>query len=511
MVAKEENPIGALAIVPFRSRSTILGTKSISKSMSYSSPRNTEASKVADETILENAAADGAAIDPITSRSTSIKSMTETLTRQCSIKNTESVVSEFTVATEAGTVRECRDANTSDGRGADGERDGAAVEGRALPLPSNIEPVANIDNRNCLTRTGDGIDGAIHYFFSSIELGFSIVCDSGGNGDAAPPGAPEGEASASDLLAPSRDGNSILTKPEAKNEEGQTKMNIEKAKSHDSMVSALTLGTATARLRGKTKHVKKSGCFFFGCSDGGDYEDEVLEENDLEESPPTVNNIVSDTFTNLTSGQPHILDSFSIEEKSMRKSKRSSKRMDFVTPRAESLLIEIESIQNSMAAVKLRRSSSVKLQRTSSTPKNANEIKKHQDQMDAIKEKLLQQQSMLQAAPEDTKKEYYRAISSAAMLNAEVETRRAELELKKIRLQTMLIQEEMDRLMVGPDDESFSTMESTYVTKETDDGIQHAFDIFATFATKKFSKKGKKTKTKGRPPLGWGGGRTETE
>ena len=118
---------------------------------------------------------------------------------------------------------------------------------------------------------------------------------------------------------------------------------------------------------------------------------------------------------------------------------------------------------------------------------------------------------MLQAAPEDTKKEYYRAISSAAMLNAEVETRRAELELKKIRLQTMLIQDEMDRLMVGPDDESLSTMESTYVTKETDDGIQHAFDIFATFATKKFNKKGKKTKTKGRPPLGWGGGRTETE
>ena len=88
--------------------------------------------------------------------------------------------------------------------------------------------------------------------------------------------------------------------------------------------------------------------------------------------------------------------------------------------------------------------------RKCSSLKDMTEVKKRQvpylQQVSTIRQRLLEQQELLKSAPEDTKKKYYNAVSKAAVINAEVETRRAELELKKIRLESMRVDEEMGRI-----------------------------------------------------------------
>ena len=88
--------------------------------------------------------------------------------------------------------------------------------------------------------------------------------------------------------------------------------------------------------------------------------------------------------------------------------------------------------------------------RKCSSMKDMTEVKKRQvpylQQVSTIRQRLLEQQELLKSAPEDTKKKYYNAVSKAAVINAEVETRRAELELKKIRLESMRVDEEMGRI-----------------------------------------------------------------
>ena len=130
------------------------------------------------------------------------------------------------------------------------------------------------------------------------------------------------------------------------------------------------------------------------------------------------------------------------------------------------LLDEIKDIEEETLQWQVRKCSSLK---------DMTEVKKRQvpylQQVSTIRQRLLEQQELLKSAPEDTKKKYYNAVSKAAVLNAEVETRRAklelknyhavskaavinaevetrraELELKKIRLESMRVDEEMGRI-----------------------------------------------------------------
>lgn len=111
---------------------------------------------------------------------------------------------------------------------------------------------------------------------------------------------------------------------------------------------------------------------------------------------------------------------------------------DFMTPRAQSLMKEIEDIENSCIDVGVKETESFEAMKHS-------EIKA----MAAIKKYLLEQQEFLKGAPEDVKRDFYQSVSRAAMLNAEVAARQAELELKKIRLESLQVQEELDRLSGG--------------------------------------------------------------
>jgi hypothetical protein len=111
------------------------------------------------------------------------------------------------------------------------------------------------------------------------------------------------------------------------------------------------------------------------------------------------------------------------------------------------------------------------VQKTESLGANkSNEI----EAMAAIKQQLLEHEQFLKGAPEDAKNDFYKALSRAAALNAEVAARQAELELKKIRLQSLRVQEQMDLLSVSPE-----TFDSSVV-----DGS----GCFPMFSTKKSSK-----------------------
>lgn len=63
-------------------------------------------------------------------------------------------------------------------------------------------------------------------------------------------------------------------------------------------------------------------------------------------------------------------------------------------------------------------------------------------------QQLLQQNEFLTGAPEETKKNYYKAVSCSAMLNAEVVERQAELDLQRIQLESMKVEAQMQQLMM---------------------------------------------------------------
>lgn len=66
-----------------------------------------------------------------------------------------------------------------------------------------------------------------------------------------------------------------------------------------------------------------------------------------------------------------------------------------------------------------------------------------------IKQHLLEINNALSTAPDDAQAEYVRVVLRTAVLNAEVESRRAELELKKIRLESMQVESQISELAVG--------------------------------------------------------------
>jgi hypothetical protein len=66
---------------------------------------------------------------------------------------------------------------------------------------------------------------------------------------------------------------------------------------------------------------------------------------------------------------------------------------------------------------------------------------------------LLEQKEFLTGAPKETKKNYYKAVSCSAMLNAEVIERQAELDLQRIQLESLKVEAQMQQL-VGDNDSS---------------------------------------------------------
>eukprot|EP00584_Thalassiosira_punctigera_P002661 CAMPEP_0172526130 /NCGR_PEP_ID=MMETSP1067-20121228/1115_1 /TAXON_ID=265564 ORGANISM="Thalassiosira punctigera, Strain Tpunct2005C2" /NCGR_SAMPLE_ID=MMETSP1067 /ASSEMBLY_ACC=CAM_ASM_000444 /LENGTH=499 /DNA_ID=CAMNT_0013309573 /DNA_START=85 /DNA_END=1584 /DNA_ORIENTATION=- len=468
-------------------------------------------------------------------------------------------ISTCSVATEQG-VFESRDAAAVGNRGEDSARDGAAddsiavaetnqisapLESAARSSPSSYEGLlvikdsSSVASHGCssssipfLTRAGDHIDAVIQNFYSSLEVGAekvvaSCACSSKESGPPGTDSAPDTSDLApdtADLLAASestdtKEGTPEPTKKEDRQGPPTTQQaSVKTAKSQDSIkpASIKTQGTTTKSIKtqgtnksinstqnGTQKHQQpykpQSSCCFmsvFPCSGG----DQCQGENELQDAsveveveavPPTplsLDEIIGDTL-NITSSKVHILDTFSDDNTY---GSATPRPVDFVTPRAQCLLEEIEDIENSLFEV-----------RKTASEEKVREIKKRQDpfiqKMATIKQQLLDQQTLLESAPEDTKKDYYRAISHAAMLNAEVETRRAELELKKIRLESMKVEEEMDRMMVMDDslDETLDSLDQSLTTRESDEGAQRAFDVFARYTASKFHKM-RRNKNRGR-------------
>jgi hypothetical protein len=132
------------------------------------------------------------------------------------------------------------------------------------------------------------------------------------------------------------------------------------------------------------------------------------------------------------------IDTYTFDETLYSHLSSPSGHPDVLNPKAQALLKEIDDSFFSLSDVVVRE--------TESTDSRKNlEIKA----MAAIKQHLLEQQQFLKDAPKDAKNGFYKSVSRAAALNAEVAARQAELESKKIRLQSLQVQEQMDLLSVG--------------------------------------------------------------
>jgi hypothetical protein len=103
---------------------------------------------------------------------------------------------------------------------------------------------------------------------------------------------------------------------------------------------------------------------------------------------------------------------------------------DIKSPRVAELLNEIDAIGKSLSM---------------ETEDQDQFIKK----LTVIKQHLLEINNALSTAPDDAQAEYVRVVLRTAVLNAEVESRRAELELKKIRLESMQVESQISELAVG--------------------------------------------------------------
>lgn len=404
-------------------------------------------------------------------------------------ERTATSFSTCSVRTEEGPA-ESRDATTVKTRGADGERDDDGVNDRDEPkAPSDTDLVgteeATDSGSSCsifsiLTSTGNSIDSAIHYFFSSVELGaqkLCCTCSSPGTGTSPSDSAAAMGADTEKLLSATTD------------EQSQTafKTNqldaIETTKSQDTMKSSKSHKSCKSQRTAKSvksakapEQSKRRGCGILSLFANEEEANVKTETQDEVGSPKSLNEIIGETL-DITTNERHILDTFSDDFESNQRSP-----LAFKTPKSQILLDEIEKLEGSFLQVQ----KAVSLEQLEG-------IKKRQDpylqQMAAIRQRLQEQQELLKSAPDDVKVDFFRTISRAAVLNAEVETRRAELELKKIRLESLKVEEEMDRMMEP--DETFDTMDGSVMTKESDDGIGSTLDFFAKFAAGKSWKKSK--------------------
>ncbi|KAL7551072.1 hypothetical protein ACHAWF_014272 [Thalassiosira exigua] len=238
----------------------------------------------------------------------------------------------------------------------------------------------------------------------------------------------------------------------------------------------------------QSSKTKSAGCMArMLCQEDQDLENasmEIISPNDLINDALSIdgqNTAESSVCTH--SCQDTIESEVDREQKFLEIAKQTS-------PKAQSLLREIDDLESSLFEI-----------RQTASKEKVEALKERQDpciqRMATIKQLLLDQQTLLQAVPAGMKSEYYRAISHAAMLNAEVETQRAELELKKIRLETLKIDDEME-FMFGPGDSyTFDSMDDTMSLQEMSLQEEDALQKMANFFTK-FSGKNKKTKKSGK-------------
>jgi len=156
--------------------------------------------------------------------------------------------------------------------------------------------------------------------------------------------------------------------------------------------------------------------------------------------------------------------------------------------------------------------------RKCSSMKDMTEVKKRQipylQQVSTIRQRLLEQQELLKSVPKDTKKKYYNAVSKAAG-SAQ---RCAELELKKIRLESMMVvPSQMGRICYRPpaplsiaQDSTCSAPVSVSVTADSrltfetdkqtsvDDSMSHGVSDEIAFFTPIKKLRGRGRKNKGR-------------
>jgi len=159
--------------------------------------------------------------------------------------------------------------------------------------------------------------------------------------------------------------------------------------------------------------------------------------------------------------------------------------------------------------------------RKCSSMKDMTEVKKRQvpylQQVSTIRQRLLEQQDLLKSVPKDTRKKYYNAVSKAAG-SAQ---RCAELELKKIRLESMMVvPSQMGRICYRPlappaplsiaQDSTCSAPVSVSVTADSrltfetdkqtsvDDSMSHGVSDAISFSTPIKKLRGRGRKNKGR-------------
>ena len=200
------------------------------------------------------------------------------------------------------------------------------------------------------------------------------------------------------------------------------------------------------------------------------------------------------------SSEDDILDKFYDES--------SEDDITLVTMETRKLLDEIKDIEETLQW-QVRKCSSLK---------DMTEVKKRQvpylQQVSTIRQRLLEQQELLKSVPKDTKKKYYNAVSKAAG-SAQ---RCAELELKKIRLESMMVvPSQMGRICYRPpaplsiaQDSTCSAPVSVSVTADSrltfetdkqtsvDDSMSHGVSDGIAFFTPIKKLRGRGRKNKGR-------------
>jgi hypothetical protein len=161
-------------------------------------------------------------------------------------------------------------------------------------------------------------------------------------------------------------------------------------------------------------------------------------------------------------------DSLTFDETPYSPRSKYNMQPDLLTPKAQALLKEINDIKYSFIIDDVQKTASFEANKI-------DEIKA----MTQIKKNLLEQQEFLTGAPEDSKRDFYRAVTRAATLNAEIAAQQAQLKLNQIRLESLRVQEEMNRLSVGN-----TTFDSSVDGYE----FKHGLSCFPTVTTNKSDK-----------------------
>ena len=380
------------------------------------------------------------------------------LARNDTIRSINTMLS---VATEQASVAEERegddlnDETRGGGDDHDATRDGAAdvtIDWSKMGKVDGTDVTPEGQSSSCcllsvLTDAGNNIDAAIQQFYSNVELGASKVFPC-----------------CADAVDENQDDVTLDV-------ETGTNKQVDSPRSF--------IGTTI-------KDITTSDKVFPCCADAVDenQDDVTLDvETGTNKQVDSPRSFIGTTIKDITTSDVHILDNFSDES-----TEDDITLEENLTMEGRKLLDEIKDIEETLQW-QVRKCSSMK---------DMTEVKKRQDpylqQVSTIRQRLLEQQELLKSAPEDTKKKYYNAVSKAAVLNAEVETRRAELELKKIRLESMMVDEEMGRIMNNLDNKDTFETDMTSV----DDSMSHAVSDAIAFFTPIKNLRGRVRKNKDR-------------